>query len=103
MKPVIYLSQYRRLLLHMALIFVYLIVFLIRNWEVGEMSVARLFTLILLAGVGMGIAYLVRYATLLAVRLHRVGSALLFFFGGMVLIVALGCVLFPFVRPVMSV
>lgn len=102
MKPVIYLSQYRRLSLHMALIFVYLIVFLIRNWEVGEMSTARLLTLIPLGGAGVGIAYLVRYATLLAVRLHRVGSALLLFFGGMVIIGVLGYVLFHVVSNFMA-
>lgn len=53
-------------------------------------------------GVGVGIAYLVRHATSLAVRLHRVGSALLFFFGGMVIIGVLGYIVFHVVSNFMA-
>lgn len=94
MKPVILLLQNRRLLLHIAFMLVYLIVFLTMNWGADKMSATRFFTLMLLTGVGIGIAYQTRFAIVLAVRLQRFRSALLLFFGVMFVVGVVGYILF---------
>ncbi|TYR36340.1 hypothetical protein FXV77_10555 [Sphingobacterium phlebotomi] len=94
MKLLIFFLERRRALVHCSFCILYFSVFFALNWRPGGTNVMHTLTLLLIGGVGIGIAYQIYYLLVLAYRHKKPLLATFGFFIGFSVIGAIGYALF---------